>query len=113
MKTNPGLGRNRCVGWLVAACVLSFALGCSVIEEVDKLGKDPKKSASKPAEGADADAPDGAEGGSKAKLRAYYKRKSKSVAEDPKNPIVSCQIAGTKTFMRLSDCELRGGKVPS
>lgn len=110
MATHPGIGWSRLARGLAAACALSWALGCSVVDEVDKLGKDPKKPAAKPA---DPELPSVPEGSNQAKLRAYYKRSANPVQEDPGNPIVKCRIAGSTTYMRLADCELRGGKVPS
>jgi hypothetical protein len=113
MGTHRGSVWSRFARGLVAVSALSFVLGCSVVDEVDKLGKDPKKTAAKPDDGADQGLPAVPEGSNQAKLRAYYKRSANPVEQDPGNPIVNCRIAGTTTYMRLADCELRGGKVPS
>jgi len=103
--------RSRVLGVVVAACVLVGASGCSIVEEIDKIGKDttPEKAAAAPAD----DLPAVPDGSNQAKLRAYYNRPGKKVEEDPDNPIVSCRLSGGTQFMRKHDCTLRGGRVTS
>jgi hypothetical protein len=99
---------------LLALSVLLLGItgtGCSVIEEIDKIGKDTKPAPAK-AEPADA-LPAVPDGSNQAKLRAYYNRRPKQVEEDPDNPIVTCRLSGSTQFMRKYDCTLRGGRVVS
>lgn len=97
---------------LIVLGAMSFLVGCSVVDEIDGIGKDPKKeAAAKPSPDASDGMPAVPEGSNQAKLRAYYNRSAKPAQDDPENPIVKCRLAGTEQYMRLYDCELRGGRT--
>jgi len=104
-RASAGFGAS-----LALLSALTGATGCSILEEIDNIGSDTKSEvpASNTAEAQLSPAPDGS---NRAKLRAYYNRKSKIVEEDPDNPIVNCRLAGGLQFMRKYDCTLRGGRV--
>lgn len=95
---------------------LVLATGCSVIDEIDNIGKDSKssKTAAKKSGSGETELPSAAEGSNRAKLRKYYNRKpAESVEEDPNNPIVRCELRAGTQFMRKHDCTLRGGHALS
>lgn len=110
---SPLLRRRSSGRWrtlLAIVLVGGLAAGCSVIEEIDKIGKDTKKTPPARTEAA-SDLPNVPDGSNQAKLRAYYNRRPKEVVEDPDDPIVTCRLAGSIQFMRKHDCTLRGGQV--
>ena len=102
-----------------AVCALGLALsvaplgGCSIVEVIDGIGKDPKAEAAAKKKQAEADASAAAPAGGsqQEKLRAYYNRKPKQVVEDPNDPIVTCRLPSGKHFMRKQECVQRGGRV--
>jgi len=97
---------------LIVLGAMSFLLGCSVVDEINDIGKDPKKeAAAKPSAAASDALPAVPEGSNQAKLRAYYNRRAKPTQDDPDNPIVKCRLSGGEQYMRLYDCELRGGRT--
>lgn len=114
---NPIEAKPRRAGtgrvWLTLALVASLTVaGCSVLETIDDIGKDPKAEAKAAADKAAADAlPAAPDGSNQAKLRAYYNRRPKRVEEDPDDPIVSCRLSTGTQFMRKKDCTVRGGRV--
>ena len=88
--------------------------GCSIVEVIDNIGKDPKAEAAAKQKQAEADAAAAAPAGGSGrdKLRAYYNRKpAKQVVEDPNNPIVTCRLPTGKHFMRKQECVQRGGRA--
>ncbi len=98
-----------------AFCAVLLALplctGCEVVDVVANLGNDytnePEPAAPAAAQPSGADRNTAAH----AKLEAYYNRRAKKAPpEDPSNPIVPCQLGSGTQFLRLHDCELRGGR---
>jgi hypothetical protein len=90
---------------LVLVVSLMATPGCSVWETVSGIGDGYVKKTEEP-EAAKAAAPGNTP---QAKLKAYYNREPKKVEKDPNNPIVTCTVRGSTSFLRRDDCQLRGG----
>jgi hypothetical protein len=104
--------RVRRLACLVSTLALLVAPGCFVLDELDGKGTTAGGSAaSKTAKTQAAVEPMDTSSG-RAKLQAYYNRKSRrQVDEDPNDPIVRCLSGGSVQFMRKYQCELRGGQI--
>jgi len=95
----------------VVLLMLPLSTGCEIVDVVANIGSgyvdEPKNEVS-------AAAPTSKKQSTTAhaKLKAYYNRRTKEAApEDPSNPIVPCKTGSGTQFLRLHDCELRGGRA--
>jgi hypothetical protein len=112
---------------LATTCLLALALGCGVLDELDKgnaemdkfspgaralAEKKAKEAAEKQAK---AGAPKSGGGGVTAQARdaaAKWWSNAKSLAPDETNSdVVRCVLNGTDQYMSRNDCAMRGGYV--
>jgi hypothetical protein len=107
------------------ALVLSFSLGCSIMEELDKGSAEMDKhspgaralTAKKAAAAAEKEEKSGAKkvAGVTAQARdaaSKWWSNARSLAPDETNPeVVRCVLNGKDQYMASHDCQMRGGSV--
>jgi hypothetical protein len=109
---------------LALALLLTAALGCSFVEELDKANAEmdrysptARREAEAKAAAQASAATDAANAPSKekpsVKLGEWWKN-ARTIGSGPKDAsIVKCTVGGSVQFMRVHDCEMRGGTVGS